>query len=176
MSGHRRFQKLALLRCITPTVSCPRKLSWICSKLNCPSNMNWRKSWGGGFGWIFLPALIAQPPILSGVWDFTGTSAAVSGSTHAGRALLTSSIPATRAANSVRNLPPTSTPEMTMNTTSLFPALVQPFKFPATPYEYKVMPLRECPTPDSLQQCDTPDKAAEYWKLHIATHPHFKEE
>jgi DNA repair protein RadC len=67
-------------------------------------------------------------------------------------------------------------PETTMNTTSLLPALVQPFKFPATPYEYKVMPLRECPTPDSLQQCDTPDKAAEYWKLHISTHPHFNPE
>jgi hypothetical protein len=33
--------------------------------------------------------------------------------------------------------------------------------------------LRECPTPDSLQQCETPDKAADYWRLHIATHPHF---
>ena len=63
-----------------------------------------------------------------------------------------------------------------MNTTPIFPALVQPFKFPASPYEYKVTPLRECPTPESLQQCDTPDKAAEYWKLHIATHPHFNPE
>lgn len=63
-----------------------------------------------------------------------------------------------------------------MNATPLFPALVEPFKFPASPYEYKVMPLRECPTPDALQQCDTPDKAAEYWKLHIATHPHFDPE
>jgi len=63
-----------------------------------------------------------------------------------------------------------------MNATSLFPALVEPFKFPASPYEYKVMPLRECPTPDALQQCDTPDKATEYWKLHIATHPHFNPE
>jgi hypothetical protein len=52
-----------------------------------------------------------------------------------------------------------------MNTTPLFPgmaSLVQPFKFPASPYEYKVTPLRECPTPESLQQCDTPDKAADY--------------
>jgi DNA repair protein RadC len=65
---------------------------------------------------------------------------------------------------------------MIMNTTPIFPALVQPFKFPASPYEYKVTPLRECPTPESLQQCDTPDKAAEYWKLHIATHPHFNPE
>jgi hypothetical protein len=68
---------------------------------------------------------------------------------------------------------------MTMNPTPLFPgmeSLVQPFKFPASPYEYKVTPLRECPTPESLQLCDTPDQAAAYWKLHIATHPHFKEE
>ena len=63
-----------------------------------------------------------------------------------------------------------------MNATSFFPALVEPFKFSASPYEYKVMPLRECPTPEALQQCDTPDKAAEYWKLHIATHPHFDPE
>jgi DNA repair protein RadC len=63
-----------------------------------------------------------------------------------------------------------------MNTTPEFPALVAPFKFPANPYEYKVMPLRECPTPQSIQLCETPDQAAEYWKLHIATHPHFNPE
>jgi DNA repair protein RadC len=63
--------------------------------------------------------------------------------------------------------------------TPFFPemnSLVKPFKFPANPYEYKVTPLRECPTPEALQQCDTPDKAAEYWKLHITTHPHFNPE
>jgi DNA repair protein RadC len=63
-----------------------------------------------------------------------------------------------------------------MNTTPDFPALVAPFKFSASPYEYKVMPLRECPTPQSIQLCETPDQAAEYWKLHIATHPHFNPE
>jgi DNA repair protein RadC len=51
--------------------------------------------------------------------------------------------------------------------------LIKPFKFAASPHEYKVTALRECPTPDSLQQCDTPDKAADYWRLHIATHPHY---
>ena len=63
-----------------------------------------------------------------------------------------------------------------MNTTAIFPAfetLVKPFKFAASPYEYKVTALRECPTPETLQQCETPDKAADYWRLHIATHPHF---
>jgi DNA repair protein RadC len=66
-----------------------------------------------------------------------------------------------------------------MNTTPIFPGfemLVKPFKFAASPYEYKVTALRECPTPDSLQLCDTPDKAADYWRLNIATHPHFNPE
>ena len=52
-------------------------------------------------------------------------------------------------------------------------AIVKPFKFPATPHEYKVMPLRECPTPDAMQDCDTPDKVADYWRRHVATHPYF---
>ena len=63
-----------------------------------------------------------------------------------------------------------------MNTTESFPGfetLVKPFKFAASPYEYKVTALRECPTPDSLQQCDTPDKAADYWRRHVASHPNF---
>lgn len=55
-------------------------------------------------------------------------------------------------------------------------AIVKPFTFPASPYEYKVTPLRECPTPENLQLCETPDKAAKYWRLHIATHPHFNPE
>ncbi len=63
-----------------------------------------------------------------------------------------------------------------MNTTAPFPSfepLVKPFKFAASPYEYKVTTLRECPTPDAMQHCETPDKAADYWRLHIASHPHF---
>lgn len=63
-----------------------------------------------------------------------------------------------------------------MNMTPVLPgleSLVKPFKFSASPYEYKVTSLRECPTPENLQQCDTPDRAADYWRLHIATHPHF---
>jgi len=114
-----------------------------------------------------------------GVWVSTGINGAASGSTLAARAPLSTSIPATRAANTARALPPPLTPEMTMNTTPLFPGmepLVKPFKFPASPYEYKVTPLRECPTPESLQLCDTPDQAADYWRMHIATHPHFNPE
>jgi hypothetical protein len=51
--------------------------------------------------------------------------------------------------------------------------IVKPFKFAPSPYEYKVTPLRECPTPESLQNCDTPQKAADYWRMHVPTHPYF---
>ena len=44
------------------------------------------------------------------------------------------------------------------------------------PHEYKVISLRECPTPDTLQLCDTPEKAAEYWRLHVANAPYFDPE
>lgn len=66
-----------------------------------------------------------------------------------------------------------------MNSTLVLPgldSLVKPFRFPASPHEFKVTALRECPTPEALQQCDTPDKAANYWWLHIATHPYFNPE
>jgi proteasome lid subunit RPN8/RPN11 len=55
-------------------------------------------------------------------------------------------------------------------------SLVAPFRFPGKPYEYKVMPLRECPTPEDVQLCDTPDKAASYWHLHVAANPYFNPE
>ena len=52
-------------------------------------------------------------------------------------------------------------------------SLVQPFKFQSQPHEYKVTALRECPTPDAMQTCDTPDKVADYWHRHIVTHPYY---
>ncbi len=42
-----------------------------------------------------------------------------------------------------------------------------------TSKEYKVVALRECPLPESMQFCDTPQKAADYWKLTVATNPYF---
>jgi DNA repair protein RadC len=44
------------------------------------------------------------------------------------------------------------------------------------PKEFKVTALRECPVPDSLRICETPDQAAEYWRLHLAMHPYFDPE
>lgn len=66
-----------------------------------------------------------------------------------------------------------------MTTETLLPGfaeLVKPFQFPTTPHEYKVTPLRECPTPDAMQHCETPDKAADYWRTHIASHSYFNPE
>ena len=42
--------------------------------------------------------------------------------------------------------------------------------------EYKVVALRECPLPEEMRVCDTPEKAAEYWRLHVATIPYFNPE
>jgi DNA repair protein RadC len=61
---------------------------------------------------------------------------------------------------------PAAAPQPTNN-------LVKPLKFPAQPQEWKIVSLRECPTPDAMQQCETPDQAAAYWKAHIPGHPYF---
>jgi hypothetical protein len=47
---------------------------------------------------------------------------------------------------------------------------------PPAAKEYKVVALRECPLPESMQICDTPDTAADYWRLHVATNPYFNPE
>jgi len=44
------------------------------------------------------------------------------------------------------------------------------------PKEYKVTALRECPVPANLLQCETPQQAADYWRLHITSHPYFNPE
>jgi len=66
-----------------------------------------------------------------------------------------------------------------MHETPLLPGLerlVKPFPFLATPYEFKVTALRECPTPEKLQVCDDPDKAPAYWRMHVASNPYFNAE
>jgi DNA repair protein RadC len=47
---------------------------------------------------------------------------------------------------------------------------------PFNPKEFKVTALRECPLPDGMLLCDTPERAAEYWRLHVATGPYFNPE
>lgn len=39
--------------------------------------------------------------------------------------------------------------------------------------EYKVIALRDCPLPEEMQLCDTPERAADYWRQHIVQHPAF---
>ena len=52
-------------------------------------------------------------------------------------------------------------------------SLFAPFKFASQPYEYKVTALKECPTPEQMQQCDEPQKVADYWRLHIVQNPYY---
>jgi len=44
------------------------------------------------------------------------------------------------------------------------------------PKEFKVVALRDCPVPESLRICETPDQAVEYWRMHVATNPYFDPE
>ncbi len=44
------------------------------------------------------------------------------------------------------------------------------------PAEYKIIALRDCPTPEAMQLCDTPDGAGEYWRAHIPADPRFNPE
>jgi len=41
------------------------------------------------------------------------------------------------------------------------------------PKEFKVVGLRDCPVPESMRICEAPDQTADYWRLHITTHPYF---
>jgi len=45
-----------------------------------------------------------------------------------------------------------------------------------TPKEWKLVALRECPVPENMHLCDTPQRAADYWRMHIATAPQFNSE
>jgi len=38
---------------------------------------------------------------------------------------------------------------------------------PRAAKEYKVVALRECPLPEQMHLCDTPEKAADYWRMHV---------
>jgi len=37
--------------------------------------------------------------------------------------------------------------------------------------EYKVVTLRDCPLPESMCLCDTPERVEDYWRQHVTAHP-----
>lgn len=41
------------------------------------------------------------------------------------------------------------------------------------PQEWKLVSLRDCPTPTEIQECTTPAQAADYWRLHVQANPYF---
>ena len=44
------------------------------------------------------------------------------------------------------------------------------------PQEYKVIALRDCPMPEGMHLCETPEHAADYWRTHVTTTPHYNPE
>jgi hypothetical protein len=69
--------------------------------------------------------------------------------------------------NTTENINSTSQPQNNV---------VKPLKFPSQPQEWKIVSLRECPTPQEMQLCETPTEAAAYWRTHITQHPYFNPE
>lgn len=55
------------------------------------------------------------------------------------------------------------------------PLLIEPDKPPKPAVfnakEYKVVSLRDCPLPDAMRECTTPEHAAAYWRLHVTSNP-----
>jgi DNA repair protein RadC len=49
-------------------------------------------------------------------------------------------------------------------------------KLPPPAKEWKLVALRDCPLPEHMHLCDTPERGVEYWRLHLATTPHFDPE
>lgn len=41
------------------------------------------------------------------------------------------------------------------------------------PKEWRIVALRDCPLPNELQVCDTPQAAASYWRTHVTQNPYF---
>lgn len=46
----------------------------------------------------------------------------------------------------------------------------------AQPQEWKLVPMRECPTPGDLLDCSNPENAVAYWRAHITSHPFYNPE
>jgi DNA repair protein RadC len=44
------------------------------------------------------------------------------------------------------------------------------------PQEWKLVPMRECPTPGDLLDCSNPSNAVAYWCAHVTTHPFYNPE
>lgn len=44
------------------------------------------------------------------------------------------------------------------------------------PAEWKVVALRECPLPEGMHLCETPQHAADYWRAHVPQAPYFNPE
>jgi len=47
------------------------------------------------------------------------------------------------------------------------------FKHPA---EWRVVALRDCPLPEAMISCETPQGAADYWRLHVVNSPYYNPE
>jgi DNA repair protein RadC len=74
------------------------------------------------------------------------------------------------------SLPQTNNTMTDQLTSPVLPTPRRQAKRVFNPKEFKLQSLRECPTSAEMQLCDTPDKAAAYWREHVQTHPYFNQD
>jgi hypothetical protein len=71
-------------------------------------------------------------------------------------------------AEAKRAIPLLQNETQTMNTPENFVSTpqnpVKPLKFPPQPQEWKIVSLRECPTPEAMQLCEPPLKSNSIWR------------
>lgn len=60
-----------------------------------------------------------------------------------------------------------------MEEPELFKVAVRPPRKKKPPQEYKVVALRDCPLPEYLLKCESPEHAADYWRRCISTLPSY---
>ncbi|MBX7208544.1 MAG: hypothetical protein K1X78_09550 [Verrucomicrobiaceae bacterium] len=60
-----------------------------------------------------------------------------------------------------------------MHQPELFSALLPGRRIRSQPKEWKVVSLRECPSPEEMIRINQPSDALAYWQKHIATTPQF---
>jgi DNA repair protein RadC len=63
-----------------------------------------------------------------------------------------------------------------LNQPDLFRRFQSPRPRNKHPAEWRVVALRDCPLPEAMHLCDTPQRAADYWRAHVVQAPYFNPE
>ena len=72
-----------------------------------------------------------------------------------------------------QNFPLTWEQKYIMDQSEFFKRFQPPKPRNRHPAEWRVISVRECPTPETMQLCDNPEIAVSYWRTHVINTPYF---